>query len=163
MNLHFRKANEEDVAIICSLAEKIWRAHYPSIISTEQIDFMLGCRYSSAAIEKGMKNNEKFFLAYADGEPVGYASYELKDDCYFLHKFYADVNKHRIGIGHQFLQYIRQQLDPSLPIRLQVNRQNYKAVNFYFKEGFTIESVGDFDIGGGYYMNDFVMLRKGDS
>jgi len=45
-------------------------------------------------------------------------------------------------------------------LRLQVNRQNYKAVNFYFKMGFIIESVGDFDIGGGYFMNDFVMVRK---
>jgi len=26
--------------------------------------------------------------------------------------------------------------------------------------GFIIESVGDFDIGGGYFMNDFVMVRK---
>jgi len=46
------------------------------------------------------------------------------------------------------------------PIRLQVNRKNYKAINFYFKNGFTIESVGDFDIGGGYYMNDFVMIKN---
>ena len=39
-----------------------------------------------------------------------------------------------------------------------VNRMNYKAVNFYFKSGFTIEKVADFDIGDGYFMNDFVMI-----
>jgi hypothetical protein len=35
---------------------------------------------------------------------------------------------------------------------------NYKAINFYFKNGFTIEKVADFDIGDGYFMNDFVMI-----
>ena len=50
-------------------------------------------------------------------------------------------------------------LDP-LTVRLTVNRQNFKSVNFYFKNGFTIERVADFDIGNGYVMNDFVMMWK---
>ena len=45
-------------------------------------------------------------------------------------------------------------------IRLTVNRQNFKAINFYFKNGFTIESVEDFDIGESYLMNDFVMVKN---
>jgi diamine N-acetyltransferase len=45
-------------------------------------------------------------------------------------------------------------------LRLTVNRKNFKAINFYFKNGFIIESVKDFDIGNGYLMEDFVMLRK---
>jgi ribosomal protein S18 acetylase RimI-like enzyme len=45
-------------------------------------------------------------------------------------------------------------------IRLTVNRQNFKSINFYFKLGFKIEKVADFDIGNGYFMNDFVMLWK---
>jgi RimJ/RimL family protein N-acetyltransferase len=41
--------------------------------------------------------------------------------------------------------------------RLTVNRKNFKSINFYFKLGFKIESVEDFDIGNNYFMNDFVM------
>ncbi|MBK7966419.1 MAG: hypothetical protein IPK10_14825 [Bacteroidetes bacterium] len=41
---------------------------------------------------------------------------------------------------------------------MTVNRTNLKAINFYFKKGFTIEEVKDFDIGNNYFMNDFVML-----
>ena len=44
-------------------------------------------------------------------------------------------------------------------ITLTVNRQNYKAINFYFKHGFKIKSVDDFDIGNGFFMNDFVMEK----
>lgn len=41
MQLLFRKATEEDIRLINQLAQKIWREHYPAIISTEQIEFML--------------------------------------------------------------------------------------------------------------------------
>jgi len=45
-------------------------------------------------------------------------------------------------------------------ITLQVNRQNYKSVNFYFSVGFKIIQVADFDIGEGWQMNDFIMEWK---
>ena len=45
-------------------------------------------------------------------------------------------------------------------LRLTVNRQNFKSINFYFKNGFKIEQVADFDIGNGYVMNDFVMVWR---
>ena len=160
MNLTFNPANAIDIPLIAQLAHKIWHAHYPGIITIEQIDFMLNNRYSESAIEQQMKGNEKFYLAYADNEPVAYASIELKGGYYYLHKFYIDVSKHRGGIGQQFFNYILAQIEVPKPIKLQVNRQNYKAINFYFKMGFSIELVADFDIGGGYFMNDFVMKRN---
>lgn len=159
-SLFFAPASEADIPLITSLAYKIWREHYPSVISMQQIEFMLSNRYSAKAIMEGMKGGEKFYLAHNNDTPVAYGSIELKDEQYFLHKFYVDVSLHRHGTGSAFFEFLLQQMEPGLPIRLQVNRQNYKAVNFYFKKGFVIERVGDFDIGGGYFMNDFVMVRK---
>jgi GNAT superfamily N-acetyltransferase len=156
----FRKATIEDIPLISQLAGKIWREHYPPIISVEQINFMLQSRYSEDAIKNGMEGREKYFLAYVGDEPIAYASIELMDGYYYLHKFYNDVSKHRQGIGTAFFNYVLTEVDTSLPIRLQVNRKNFKAVNFYFQMGFFIESVGDFDIGGGFYMNDFVMKKE---
>ena len=49
---------------------------------------------------------------------------------------------------------------PHSKLTLTVNRQNYKAINFYFKLGFKIQTVADFDIGNGYVMNDFVMFYE---
>ncbi len=157
MQIAFRPATSLDISTINFLAQKIWRIHYSNIISAEQIEFMLLNRYSSRAIEEGMKSGEKYFLAFRESEAVAYASIEQKNNFYYLHKFYLDVSKHRTGIGKQFFHYLLSQIDASKPIRLQVNRTNYKAINFYFKVGFVIEQVGDFDIGGGYFMNDFVM------
>ncbi len=157
MNLTFRKATVEDIPLISQLADKIWREHYPAIISAEQINYMLRSRYSCEVIEEGMKNREQYFLAYLGNEAIAYASIELFDGYHYLHKFYNDVSEHRKGIGKQFFDYLLTEIDSSVPIKLQVNRKNFKAVNFYFKVGFVIESVGDFHIGEGYYMNDFVM------
>jgi diamine N-acetyltransferase len=159
MNLHFRTAQVADAPVIQQLAHKIWHQHYPDIISVEQINFMLADRYSINAITTGLQKGEIFYLAYLDETPVALADIELKGDHYFLHKFYVDVASHRGGIGSRFFEYLLQQTDARKPIRLQVNRQNYKAINFYFKKGFVIEGVGDFDIGGGFTMNDFVMIK----
>ena len=106
MNITFKPAIENDIPVIAQLAQKIWHEHYPGIISVEQIDFMLGNRYSANAIEKRMKDGEKFYLTYLDNEPVAYASIELKDNYYYLHKFYIDVAKHRGGIGQQLFYYL---------------------------------------------------------
>lgn len=148
------------MALIHQLAQKIWREHYPAIITIEQIEFMLLHRYSSKVIAEGMKDGEEYFLVYDSDVPVGYSSIEWKDGFYYLHKFYLDVAKHRSGIGKELFDYVLSQIDSTKPIKLQVNRTNCKAINFYFKVGFIIQSVGDFDIGGGYFMNDFVMVRK---
>lgn len=160
MSLTFKIATAHDILVISQLADKVWRKHYPAMISKEQIEFMLTNRYSVKAIEEGINQGEKFFLCYKANEAIAYASVEWKETFYYLHKFYLDVSLHRSGIGKQFFDYLLTQVDSKKDIRLQVNRQNFKAINFYFKMGFTIEAVGDFDIGGGFFMNDFVMLRK---
>lgn len=160
MTISFRKATKEDISLINQLAQKIWREHYPAIISIEQIEFMLLNRYSPKAIEESMQRGEKYFLAYLGDELVGYSGIKWKEEFYYLHKFYLDVAKHRAGIGKQFFDFMLSQIDSTKPVKLQVNRTNFKAINFYFKVGFVIEAVGDFDIGGGYFMNDFVMIRK---
>ena len=41
-------------------------------------------------------------------------------------------------------------------MRLNVNRHN-KALTFYQKMGMTKVDEGDFPIGHGYYMNDYIM------
>jgi ribosomal protein S18 acetylase RimI-like enzyme len=43
-------------------------------------------------------------------------------------------------------------------ITLQVNRNN-KAVVFYQKLGYYVVDEQDFDIGNGYFMNDFVLQK----
>ena len=45
-----RPAVEADVPLLIELAQRIWRACYPEIISPEQIEFMLAWMYAEDEI-----------------------------------------------------------------------------------------------------------------
>ena len=59
------------------------------------------------------------------------------------------------------VDYIRSQV-PDLPFRIElnVNRNNTKAIRFYEHMGMHKVSQGDFPIGNGYYMNDYIMALE---
>jgi len=160
MELRFIKATENDIHVIAHLADVIWKKHYPDIITMEQIDFMLMEMYSPQALLKQMKEGHHFTLAYMADAPVGYISIHSKDDKnYFINKFYVLVSQHRQGIGGKLFRHVLNQIPQAQTIELAVNRMNYKAVNFYFKQGFTIKNSFDLHIGQGFYMNDFLMIK----
>jgi ribosomal protein S18 acetylase RimI-like enzyme len=160
-DLTYKKAGLPDVNTIYALAEKIWRNHYISIISLEQIDYMLNKMYSAESLSEQMQQGQQFTLVYLNDLPVGYISISTKDQKnYFLHKFYIETTEQSRGIGTHLLGYMINSLESPETIELTVNRKNYTAINFYFKNGFVIKEVADFDIGNGYFMNDFVMIKK---
>ena len=159
MEITFKKATFSDIPLIRSLAELIWWRHYPAIITNDQIEYMLELMYSERSITEQMQKHQNYTLIYTDGEPVGYyAVSEKSPGHFFLHKFYIDTEKHRKGIGAAAFGHIKENDCKNFKeITLQVNRRNIKAVNFYFKHGFVIDYVDDFDIGNGYTMDDFFM------
>jgi ribosomal protein S18 acetylase RimI-like enzyme len=160
-DLEINIATKEDIDTIHNLAVKIWNAHYPSIISQQQIDFMLTEMYSVESLHEQMENNHVFLLAMMDNVACGYLSYNaVTDGNYFLNKLYVDVSLQGKNIGKMLLDRCLTKCAPLHTMRLQVNRKNYKAINFYFKNGFSIEEVKDFDIGNNFFMNDFIMLKK---
>lgn len=163
--ISFRPADESDLPTIIALAQQIWQDWYPAVIGQKQVDYMLERMYSANALQAQMRiEKQEFHLLFVDNQEldnqaVGYAAISEKTpQDFFIHKFYIDSRQHRRGLGGQFLQYIIDTYQPKT-LRLTVNRQNYIPINFYFRQGFTIEQVADFDIGGGYFMNDFVMLK----
>ena len=160
-NISILEAGENDASVIQKLAFEIWNDIYPGIISKEQIDFMLEKMYSTSAFLEQIKEGHQFYIAFKNKLPIGFFSYSINNvPNYFLHKLYIKTSEHRNGIGKYILDYLLGLLKPGSNIRLTVNRKNYKAINFYFKYGFSIVEVQDFDIGNGFFMNDFVMLFK---
>lgn len=151
-------ATQTDVEQIARLAHQIWNTHYPGIISQQQIDFMLADRYSHHKITDEIAAGIYYYIIQAEREPIGFiAIEELSDKHFFIHKFYLKKENSRGGAGTlAFSQLLERH--PIAEMRLQVNRKNYQAVNFYFKMGFSIEKAEDFPIGGGYFMEDFVMV-----
>ena len=160
-SMKIRKAVYVDIPVISELAARIWKAYYTEIISMEQIEYMLERGYSEASLKEQMDGGVEVELLEDDGVPVGYLAWERTGEKeVFIHKFYIDVAHHRRGTGTFFLKEVKKQFPKHHTIRLTVNRQNFRAINFYFKNGFTIQEVKDFDIGNGFVMNDFIMVQK---
>ena len=161
--LRIRKASMDDIGLIRELTFKIWPQTYASIITQQQIDYMLDLMYSEASLKNQMtKDESQFIIVYDEKEPVGFAAYqEIKPGTWKLHKIYILPTQQGKGTGkfviNQILDEIQQQRATAL--QLQVNRHN-KARSFYEKLGFTVIEEADFNIGNGYYMNDYVMEKK---
>jgi ribosomal protein S18 acetylase RimI-like enzyme len=135
--------------------------HYPPIIGMAQVDYMLNKMYSSDALLKQFYAGQKFYFIRNEGKNIGYfgVSNEVTTEL-FIHKFYIDSACQGKGIGMQAFHRLKEMYPECSTARLTVNRHNYKSINFYFKAGFVIGEVKDFDIGDGYVMNDFIMEWK---
>ncbi len=157
--LNLKTANPEDLASIAQLAKEIWAKHYVPIIGLGQVNYMLNKMYSDKALRQQVTEGQTFLMVEKDGKQVGFVAISEKEKGhFFLHKFYILEEKQNSGLGTEVFKKLFEELHQPQSIRLTVNRENYRSVNFYFKMGFRIEKVEDFDIGNGYYMNDFVML-----
>ncbi len=157
------KASVEDIPTIQVLAHRIWWAHYPGIISEAQITYMLERMYSDESLRHQMTQEgvQYWLVELVPGEAIGFiALSRVAPEQYFIHKFYLDTHQQGKGLGVEAFQHLLEHYPDAREIRLTVNRQNYKSINFYFKIGFRIERCADFDIGDGFFMNDFVMCWR---
>lgn len=161
MSLVIQKASAEDIPLIRKLARSIWTNHYTPIIGEDQVSYMLNLMYSAASLQDQMQQHQQFYILHNKQQPIGFISLSQKaEDELFLHKFYLETDQQKSGLGTQFLKLAEALFPQKKNMRLTVNRKNFKSINFYFKNGFQIEEVKDFDIGNNYWMEDFVMIKN---
>jgi len=157
-----RTATNKDIPIIRELTLKVWPQTYASILTREQIDYMLEMMYSESSLQKQLLDSCRFIIVDDEAEPVGFASYqEIEPSIFKLHKIYVLISKQGKGTGRFLIEYIISHIRPmgATSLQLQVNRDN-TAKSFYEKLGFVITKEADFDIGNGYFMKDFIMEKK---
>jgi len=153
----------DEVDALVELAGSIWRAHYPGIISLEQIDHMLEQRYRPALVRQLMARGDLWLAARNDGELVGFAhGHPLADGDYKLDKLYVDLDWQRQGIGGALINAVAARAGRRGFARLvlRVNRNNQQAINAYLKQGFTVATIHLEEIGGGFVMDDYVMTKE---
>lgn len=157
-----RNASVNDIALIRELTFQVWPQTYASIISQQQIDYMLDMMYSEDALRKQMEEDCQFIIVYDNQQPVGFAAYqEIEPQLFKLHKIYILPTQQGKGTGKFAINYVAEEIKKmnGTALQLQVNRHN-KAKSFYEKIGFTVLKEIDLEIGGGYFMNDYVMEKK---
>ena len=162
--LSLRFADIHDINTIGFLAQQIWPSTYKSILSAEQIKYMMDLFYSPASLKKQIKEDKHTFILIEDGEgTLGFASYSKINAAgvFKLHKIYVLPTLQGKGIGKAMIDFIVTNIKPlgATALQLNVNRHN-KARNFYERLGFTVILEEDIDIGNNYFMNDHVMEMK---
>lgn len=162
MTVSLQLAAEQDIPLIRELAHRIWWAHYPDVISPDQIAYMLEQGYSETALRQQISDPAQSFWLVLTGETVAgfVAISEKSPGYYFIHKFYLDNTQRGLGVGAAAFGALLEKYPDLQEVRLNVNRRNYKSVNFYFKVGFVVAGCMDTPFGEGYIMDDFEMLYR---
>ena len=147
------------------MARIAFPATYQEILSKEQMDFMMDWMYSPQSLRKQMEEEgHLYYIAYKDGEAAGYVSVQPEEEHVFhLQKLYVlprfqGCRLGRILFAHAVKAIKRMHPQPC-EMRLNVNRYN-KALQFYLHMGMEKVDEGDFYIGNGFYMNDYIMGLK---
>jgi RimJ/RimL family protein N-acetyltransferase len=146
------------------MAETIWLQHYPAIIGTAQTIYMLQRNYSLTSLQEQRAVGQVFYWICNENDvEIGFLGVSASDNNgLFIHKFYILPEFQGQGAGKSAFHALLETCPDIQSVSLQVNRQNYKSVNFYFLLGFRIIRVADFDIGDGWQMNDFIMKWNRD-
>lgn len=160
-----KHVERDDLPEIVHMAESIWRQHFPGIISDEQIDYMLEKLYSLEAMtrefEKG--HTEYRFILHGE-ERVGFCAFGFAEHptVMKIHKLYVLPRFQRHGFGSGALHCLEGECSKSgcSMMTLAVNRQNRSAIHAYSSRGFVIEESVTVNIGGGFFMDDYIMKKK---
>lgn len=159
--MNIRILSEKELPIVKDLAYKIWPISYQDILLKDQMDYMLNWMYSIEKLEQDFQAGHVFFCISENGVDLGFLEAQIhhpEKGSMKIQKIYVLPEFHGKGIGFKLLNEAKSLANSQnlKSIFLQVNRNN-EAVNFYLRNGFKIIDEQDFDIGKGFYMNDFIM------
>ena len=151
---------EEEIRQLASIADEVWHQHFSSILSSEQIDYMLDKFQSEHAMTKQMKEDGyEYYFIMADGVAVGYTGIKREKEMLFLSKLYVLKRYRGNGYASQTFHFLKEECKKSglKGMYLTVNRYNDSTIAIYKKTGFKTVRTQVTDIGNGFVMDDYVM------
>jgi ribosomal protein S18 acetylase RimI-like enzyme len=159
-----KRVAREDAAAISALAREIWYAHYSAIINRAQIEYMLAQRYDPEIIRAELARGDAWWdKLLVNGEVKGFASYFMTGNTgeMKLDKLYVHHDHQRKGCGGMLLDRVLGIAGAygCTTLLLAVNKHNLTAIAAYRKYGFRIAESVVKDIGGGFVMDDYLMVK----
>jgi ribosomal protein S18 acetylase RimI-like enzyme len=162
MDISIRLLGKDELKLVRQVADIVWPVTFKEILSPEQIAYMMEMMYAQSVMDKEFDEGIHFYGVFDGTDAVGYliwGHYDGAPQTAKLHKCYLLTDYQGKGIGSMMLQTAKAFAREAgyKHLRLNVNRQNAKAIKAYVRNDFkTIETV-DNPIGNGFYMNDYVM------
>ena len=155
--------SEEQLKELAVKAKEIWNEYFLSIITQEQIDYMVEMFQSYDAIKKAMQEEHyTYFLAYEQGRIIGYCGVKpCEDGRLFLSKLYLEKAQRGKGYAsillHQAIDFAKEQ--GLHAIYLTCNKYNAHSLAVYQKKGFYQIDAVQTDIGKGFIMDDYILQK----
>jgi ribosomal protein S18 acetylase RimI-like enzyme len=164
-NLSFKEAIDlPEIETISRLADEIWHDHYMPIIGAEQMAYMLKQFQNVNAVGNQIRSGYRYYLLRRDKSALAYFAVlpNTQDRSLHISKLFVRKSWQRKGLGSRMLAFIehyvlQNDLDQ---IWLTVNRHNQQAIDFYFRNKFVNAGNLVQDIGGGFVMDDFKMVKN---
>jgi len=152
-----------DIDSVVALARDIWIEHYVPIIGQSQTDYMLAKFQSRSAIARQIAEGHQYYVVMDDGAHAGYFAIvpNHAEHRTLLSKIYVKPERRRTGLGKAILAFVEERC-AGMGIRdlwLTVNRHNTDSIGFYEHLGFTISETVVQDIGNGFVMDDYKMVK----
>lgn len=159
-----RFATLDDVEAIRGVAEETWPISYANIITPEQIRYMLDHMYAPEKIATSIQAADECFILAEEGSKVvgfaGIAFHQPEEKFTRLNKLYVLPAHHGKRIGKTLLDIVEQEAlqHATSAIHLNVNKYN-PAFHFYTSNGYTILEEMVLDIGNGFVMDDYILIK----
>lgn len=162
--MNLRQAKIGDIPVIQKIANIAFRETYGSILSAEQLSYMLDMMYSTSSLERQLSEGHEFILLSEAGAYMGFVSCEADYDgrgAVKLHKLYLLPQYKGMGLGRALVEAVFQKARDlgTVAVRLNMNRNN-QSYDFYTHMGFAVVGEEDIDIGSGYLMEDYIFEKR---
>lgn len=163
-DLKIFEATIDNIYDIQEIAKESWPKTFASILSSEQIVYMMNWMYSTESLTEQFAENNRYFLVESDENLLGFMA--IESNCYQsgrtkIHKAYILPSAQRKGVGRALFDMAASEAIKSgdKAIFLNVNKNNQQAIAFYKKYGMKNIKAEVIDIGNGFVMDDYIFEK----
>lgn len=159
MNLQICETDKQIEALaVC--AKEIWNEYFISLISQNQIDYMVEKFQSATALKKAIRENHyTYYMLCKDDTPIAYCGVQVQDKRLFLSKLYVNKAYRKQGLSSVLLNKSIEHAKTHQcdTIYLTCNKYNENSLTMYHYKGFKTIDAKEADIGAGFVMDDFIL------
>ena len=159
MRVLFERIAPSEAEALSALATGIVRRHFDPLIGSAQNEYMIAKFQSPDAILGQLASGYQYYWVRADGETAGFLAVYPRDGKLYLSKFYLAEAFRGRHLARKMLEFVVSIAKAAgLPaVFLNVNRDNAQVIAIYRHLGFVTVREEKNDIGGGFFMDDYVL------
>lgn len=154
---------EAQFRTFAALADTVYHEYYSSLLTVEQIDYMVEKFLSLSALHREAEAEDyRFYLTQEDGVFVGFIAVQPQGDKLFLSKLYLLKEYRGNGFGKRMINFVFEEAKKNRfkSVYLTVNRYNTPSIEIYEKLGFKKVDEKAANIGNGFIMDDYIMEKS---